>query len=81
MEREREKNSESTLNLLEELEGRIALEAQQEGSFRNFMITSGEFSQDNSRDLECLEYLIRCLEEKQIAESVAKILSTERSNG
>jgi predicted RNA binding protein with dsRBD fold (UPF0201 family) len=37
--------------------------------------------EEGRRDLECLEYLIGSLEEKQVAESVSKIISTERANG
>ena len=47
---------------------------------RNIIYASGK-SKDMDKDLQCLEYLIDCLEEKQIAESIAKIISTERSNG
>jgi hypothetical protein len=76
-------NSKDSLRLAEKLEQNMAEaeEIESRGNYRNFMISSSEYSQDNSKDLECLEYLIRCLEEKQIAESVAKITSTERSNG
>jgi hypothetical protein len=47
---------------------------------RNIIYASGQ-TKDFDKDLACLEFLIDCLEEKQIAESVAKIISTERSNG
>lgn len=47
---------------------------------RNIVYGTGE-QRDPSKDLECLEYLIKSLEEKQIAESVAKIISTERAKG
>ena len=40
------------------------------------MINNHENSKDNAKDRECIEYLIKSLEEKQIAESVAKIIST-----
>lgn len=44
-------------------------------------IIYGTAQDRDPRDLECLEYLISSLEEKQIAESVAKVVSTERSGG
>lgn len=43
---------------------------------RNIIYASGGSNEDFGKDLECLQYLIDCLEEKQIAESAAKILST-----
>lgn len=47
---------------------------------RNIIYASGS-NQDFGKDLQCLQYLIDCLEEKQIAESVSKIISTERNSG
>jgi hypothetical protein len=58
-----QKNTVDSLEMLDGLEKRIAVETENEnrGNFLNFMLSSNEFTQDNSRDLECLEYLIRCL--------------------
>ena len=42
---------------------------------RNIIYACGH-EKDMNKDFKCLEYLIACLEEKQIAESVSKIIST-----
>lgn len=47
---------------------------------KNIIYATGQ-NKDSAKNLNSLEYLIDCLEEKQIAESVSKIISTERSNG
>lgn len=47
---------------------------------RNIIYASGK-NKDTSKDFKCLEYLIDCLEEKQISESISKIISTERNHG
>lgn len=65
-----------------EVVGRIEarMEGEGEGEAR-FGYRGEAVGEEGRRDLECLEYLIRSLEEKQVAESVSKIVSTERANG
>lgn len=64
-----------------EVVGRVEERMEEEGEGEARFGYREGVGEEGRRDLECLEYLIGSLEEKQVAESVSKIVSTERANG